>query len=92
MRAVREDAIDRLLKPVIQEEEELLRKINSKLHPLSIDEKKRALKRLRKLESQVEDVRQLPAEELFKASDQEYDWMKIAAQNFEGTMTPETCR
>jgi len=88
--AVREDAIAKKLKSLVEEETKVL--TNLRKAGISLADKDELRLRLRKLIAQETDIKSLPDEVLFQVLDEEFDWLKIAAQAFNRTVTPELCR
>lgn len=88
--AVREDAICKKLKYLVEEEKNVL--MQMRVAGISMQERIELRSRLRKLIAEETDIKNLPDSELFKNATEEYDWMKITAQAFNRTIPETTCR
>ena len=88
--AVREQAIEKRLKALIEEEKEVLKSMRQA--GISQLEKMELRTRLRKCIAQETDIRGLSDAVLFSNPSEEYDWLKIAAQAFNRSVSAQTCR
>ena len=89
---IREEEIQLKLKRVVKEEGDLVQSFKF-LNPVE-DQKRReqTIHRLQELKKEENRIRSLPDEMLFDGDCNEYDWMKVSAQGFEGHISPESCR
>lgn len=88
--AVRQEAIDVLMKPVLEEERKLLLQIRSA--GTSAADNDLMTERMQKLMVHEEDIKSLGDDVLFKDRYFDYDWLKIAAQTFQRDVTATCCR
>ena len=88
--AVREDAINKRLKALVEQEKEVL--LQMRKAGISQLEKMELRARLRKYIADETDIRNLPDSVLFCDPKEEFDWLKVAAQAFNRTVTPNNCR
>ena len=88
--AVREDAINKRLIRLVEEEKtvfNLLRKAgNPEIENIALRQ------RLRKLVAEETEIKTLPDSNLFENINEEYDWMMIAAKVFKRSVSPNTIR
>ena len=88
--AVREDAISRRLADLVEEEKTVLLQLRKA--GISHLEKIQLRAQLRKLIAQETEIKTLSDEVLFCDRWENYDWLKIAAQTFNRTVSPDTCK
>ena len=89
---IREEEILSKLKRVVKEEGDLVQSFKF-LNPVDDnEERERIIRRLQELKREENRVRSLSDDDLFDGDCDEYDWMKISAQCFDGHISPQSCR
>ena len=88
--AVREDAIAKRLADLVEEEKTVLLQLRKA--GISQLEKIELRSQLRKLIANETEIKTLSDDVLFCNPKEDYDWLKIAAQTFNRSVSPATCK